>query len=349
MTEATLERHSDSAERWGPLQRHQLVLVGSGSALVICWLLITRMPTVTLMMAVGCILAACPVRRGDTVAQWIVVVTRFALRSRWTTLAIQLEGDALTLRRGASVTTTLRALRHVGRLDLSGHDAVVTGQLRDLLGALAVTAEGGHVTQLVTMSHDGATTMVASSRGGDLSGWELPTSAPLFGTSSGQRLVRECWRSVRTIDGVYRVGRIVTFRPDGGHSLLEALQCTGVPSTLVVQYQIVPSARAPRIVGRAVHRRGVDESATRALGFRRSAQSDRALARLALREASVAAGHTLVRIAVYLIVTGETVAAVRQGASRIASVAKDDGTLLQWGMGRQAQWFLWALPGGLQW
>ena len=349
MTEPTLERRSDSAEQWGPLQRHQLVLLVTACALATAWLLLHSVPASVLAIVVGCLGAATPLRRGETVGQWLVIVVRFALRSRWSTVTITLNGGVLTLRRKGSVTTSLLTLHHVGRLDLSGHDAVVTGHIRDVVGALSATSTGGHVTQLVTMSNEGAITMLSAPRASDLVGWTIGQTMPLLETTDGKRLVREGWRGVRTIDGVYCVGRVETFRPDGEQSLLELLQRTGTPSMLSVHYAVVPSSRAPRIVGRAVHRRGVDETATRALGFRRSAVADRTLARLALREAAVASGHALVRVAVYLVVRGETLAEARTGVARITAMANDDGTRVRWGNGRQTQWFLWSLPGGLQW
>jgi len=349
MTDSTLERQSDSHERWGPLQRHQLVLIVAASTLVTGWLLVTPLPSSAVLLAVAMLVAATPLHRGDTLAQWLVVFVLFSLRSRWSAVHVCLEGDMLTLGHRAQINATMRTLHHVGRLDLAGHYAIVTSQLRDLIGALSATSTGGHVTQLVTMNHDGATTTVSASKGGELTGWEVPTTVPLFGTVNGQRVLREGWRFVRTIDAVHCVGRITTFRPLGDHSLLEALQCTGTPSTLAVHYAIVPSSRAARIVGRAVHRRGVDESATRSLGFRRSAHADRTLARLAHREQAVAAGHTLLRVAAYVIISGETVRDVQRGVAHVTARASDEGTCVHWGAGRQARWFLWALPGGLTW
>ena len=349
MTESTLERQSDSEERWGPLQRHQLVLVALASTFVVCWLFVSGLSTALLLLAIGCVVAACPMGRGLTIAQWVLTAVRFAVRSHWTTIDVVLEGGRLSLGRGTLTSGTLSTLHHVGRLDLSGYDAVLAGQLRDVVGALSATTAGGHVAHHITMTRGGARTQLSAPVGGDLAGWTPSDVVPLLGTVRGGRLLREGWRELRSIDGVYCVGRIETFRPNGELPLLEALQRTGTPSTLAVHCAVVPSSRAPRIVGRAVHRRGVDETATRALGFRRSAQADRVLTRLAHREAAVAAGHALVRVAVYLVVQGETVAEVRAGVRRVTTLANDDGTRVRWGTGRQTQWFLWALPGGGQW
>ena len=51
---------------------------------------------------------------------------------------------------------------------------------------------------------------------------------------------------------------------------------------------------------------GSDEETSRAAGFRRTARSSRNLERLAQRETLVASGRRLLRVAVFLIVRGET-------------------------------------------
>ena len=347
MTKPAALAAADATVLWMALRRHQVVgalmVVGSFTT----WLVTSGSGRGWLVVAAGSALVAAPAVPGDTVGSFGVRVVRYALRPKWSSLQIR-HGDDLLLARRGRVQCTLASLTHRGRLDLVGGDRMVHDQLRELTTALATSA-GGHVSLHVTTSASETTTVVAAPREFAQPGWVPTRVVPILSAGQGRRLVREQWGAVRTTGGVVTTVRVATFSASGDRPLLAALQLSGLHSVVSVHAEIVSAPSARRITGRAVHRVGVDDVASRSMGFRRSAHGDVMLTRLREREQLVASGEALLRLAVYLTVTSENIRDARHSLALLRQRLRDVGVTIDRGRGQQAQWFRWSLPGGLEW
>ena len=102
--------------------------------------------------------------------------------------------------------------------------------------------------------------------------------------------------------------------PDG-HALLERLQFASPSLDVVVHVEVIGGVRAHRLSARAVHRVGSDDATSQAAGFRRTAQSSRALERLRQRESLVVEGAALMRVAVFVVIRAASLRQLRRDAS----------------------------------
>ncbi len=149
-----------------------------------------------------------------------------------------------------------------------------------------------------------------------------------------------------------RVLRVRDFSaaPDG-HALLERLQFASSTLDVVVHVDVVGGARAHRLAARAVHRVGSDDVTSSAAGFRRTAQSARALERLRQRESLVVEGAALLRVAVFVVVRASVTRsrAPRRDVKAVTRTALEAGLRCELGFGRQALWYCAQLPGAPGW
>jgi len=349
MTEPVGIGASDADARWVGVRRHQvlLALVAVGS---LCVFVLGRAThPVFIGVAIGAVALAVPLPSGDTVATLVGTGVRYLGRSRWSTLRYSTTGVAVTVRHRAAVTFTPLVLEHVGRLDLSGRDRDVVATITDVAQTLAATSTGGHLSLVVEVDERDTTTFLCLKDRVSLTGWRIGEDAPFRARATAVRLVREHWRHLATIEGYATVVRLRGFTPWTDRSPLVPLQVAGVPLTIALHGHVVPQLRAMRMMGRAVHRLGSDATAVSALGFRRSARADIDLASVRAREERVASGHALMQLAVYVVIEAPSVAVLRSRWDGVRRVLRDHGVDVATGVGRQAQWFRWAQPGGLEW
>ena len=348
MTETLGLGASDAEPRWVGFRRHQIMLALAVLA-SLCGFLLGGASPGFLVLAAAAAAMVVPLPSGDTVATLLGTAVRYATRSHWSTLHALVADETVTLRHRSAVTFTPSVLDHVGRLDLSGRDRDVVAALTEVAHTMAATSAGGHLALVVEVADHETTTFLCTKDRPSLPGWRTGGGAPLRTSSLPIRVVRERWRYVATADGYLMVARLRGFTPWTDRSPLAPLQLAGVPLTVALHCRVVPQLRAMRMMGRAVHRLGSDATAVTALGFRRSARADVDLARVRAREERVAGGKALLQLAVYVVVDGPTLAAVRRRWDVIRRAYRENGLDVATGVGRQAQWFRWALPGGLEW
>jgi hypothetical protein len=155
---------------------------------------------------------------------------------------------------------------------------------------------------------------------------------------------------LRASGQLYRLYRVRDFSSvPVVRGLLEQALRSPTPFDLSVHVDVVSGAKAQRLAARAVHRVGSDDATSRSAGFRRTARSLRGIERLAQRETLVASGRSLLRVAVYLLVSGPTLDELRERGSLIWRHAHDAGLRLERGWGLQAHWHRAQLPGGPGW
>ena len=349
MTDAWGLGASDADARWVGVRRHQVVLALVTMACVGGLLFAPGASVGFIGVGAGAALALVPLPSGDTMATLFATGTRFGTRSRWSTLRYSLDGDIVTLRHRSAVSTTPVVLDHVGRLDLSGRDHDVVATMKECAQTLAATSSGGHVALIIEVAESETTTYLCAKDPPSTAGWRLGSAAPMRARSSEVRVVRERWRHLATVEGYAMTVRLRGFTPWTDRSPLAPMQLAGVPLTLALHCQVVPHLRAIRMTGRAVHRYSSDATAVSALGFRRSARSDMDLARVRAREERVASGHALMQVAVYVVIEAATVSQLRSHWDVVRGVCRENGLDVATGVGRQAQWFRWAQPGGLEW
>jgi hypothetical protein len=186
------------------------------------------------------------------------------------------------------------------------------------------------------------------------SGWfensALALAAVGLGGGAGASWLLERWSYVRNEAGVTRVLRVRDFSavPDG-HALLERLQFASPTVDVVVHVDVVGGVRAHRLAARAVHRAGSDDVTSRAAGFRRTAQSTRALERLRQRESLVVEGTALLRIAVFVVIRSASLQQLRRDVKAVLRSALESGLRCEPGLGRQCAWYCAQLPGAPGW
>lgn len=336
MTSVTSLGRADASATWASLQRHQVaglvVFVGLGAT----WLFSPSSSNWLLVGAAAAAAAAVPLGEGITVATGVGSLVQFALRRKW---------RVTDVRQLAQRTSTTRRLEHVGRLDLSGRDAQIVAQLREVAAGLAAQPSGGTFTwQQVHTDEQPQTLLTATT--GDLPGWTVRSTTVPFPQPNCLRLIHERWRGVTTIDGSCTVLRLFAFAPQQQRAALAAVQRLPVPTILTVQGTVLPSTRAHRLAGRAVHRSGTDASAAHAFGLRRSAQRVVETERVVQREQLVAMGRSLLQLGVFVTVVGDDPGHVRERVRLVVREARNAGLVLHQGRGRQAEWFGWTLPGG---
>jgi len=160
----------------------------------------------------------------------------------------------------------------------------------------------------------------------------------------------ERWSYLRSRRDLLQVLRVRDFGSvSSGHALLEHLQRTSGSITVALHVEVVETSKAQGLAARAVHRLGSDSAATRAAGFRRTAQSARAMDRVVQREELVAGGEAMLRLALYMVVSAASLDQLRVATRELTARAERSGHRVELGHGRQALWFSAALPGGPGW
>ena len=343
---------ADGESRWIGIRRHQAVLVIVGLGLIGEW--ITQAHGTLIEVVSGAALLACaaPTSDGLTVGERVRIVVDFTLRSRWTSVRASLRHGALTVVAHGEATSRGFELQHRGRLDLSGRDQHNALALAEFADAMATSDETRHFSVHVRSSPAAvATLLVVPPDVTAPSGWH---ESPDLSAGGGRR-----WRHVAvgalvltsaTTTGVTRVLRVRDFSavPDG-HAMLERLQFASPTLDVIVHVDVVGGVRAHRLAARAVHRVGSDDVTSRAAGFRRTAQSTRALERLRQRESLVVEGAALLRIAVFVVVRSASLRQLRRDINDVTRTALESGLRCEPGLGRQSAWYCAQLPGAPGW
>jgi hypothetical protein len=346
---------SDCEARWIGIRRHQAVLIVCGFCLI--GDSAVRPGASLLEVAAGGAMALCAVPCYDhlTMGECLVVALRFLSRSRWTTLSVTELGRALKLSARGQAIVEGYELQHRGRLDLSGRDMSAALDLAAFTDGLSTGDGSSHASIHVKSGSARARTLLSLDREvHPPEGWSANGALvrELLGLrrASDSMWLLERWRYVRTCDGLTRVLRICDFSAvPSGHAILERLQLCDVDVDVALHFDVIAGVKAHRITERAVHRLGSDGALTRAAGFRRTARADRALERLVQREALVASGKALLRVAVYVSVHGATLGELHRNIDTVLAKAHEAGLRCERGLGRQAIWFCFQLPGGPGW
>lgn len=345
---------ADGESRWIGVRRHQAGLAIGGVGLIGEWL--TRAHGAAIEVVIGVVLLACaaPTSDGLTVGERVRTGVDFVLRSRWTSVRVSQRRGALTVVAHGEATTRGYELQHRGRLDLSGRDQQNALALADFADAMATSDETRHFSVHVRSSPSSvATLLVAPTDVTAPAGWAenaalVRESANVGAT--GVAWLLERWSYVRDATGVTRVLRVRDFSAvPQGHALLERLQFASPTLDVVVHVDVLGGVRAHRLAARAVHRVGSDDVTSRAAGFRRTAQSTRALERLRQRESLVVDGAALLRIAVFVVIRSDTLAHLRRDVNAVTRSALESGLRCEPGLGRQCSWYCAQLPGAPGW
>lgn len=343
---------ADAESRWIGVRRHQAVLVIVGLGLLGHWLTAANAPLVEAFAAVLCLTCAVPTTDGLTVGERSLIGLHFVVRSRWTSIRVRVNTNVMTLDARGEVRLHGFELAHRGRLDLSGRDYDNAVGLVSFTDALATSDVTRHFSVHVLARRDDVSTLLALPE--DVSapvGWTSRTAlaTACVGTHSLEWML-ERWAYVRLSDQLIRVVRIRDFSsvPDG-HALLERVQFASTWLDVSLHVEVVAGTKAQRVAARAVHRMGSDDVASQAVGFRRTARSSRALERLRQREALVAEGTALLRVAVFLVIRGSSLATLERDVATVTRLAIEAGLRVEPGQGRQALWFCAQLPGGPGW
>lgn len=343
---------SDVATEWFGLQRHQLLLM-------------------TLSLAIG---ADALFRRGSSPWEWLVVIVmgsaaiparsspswgylalrevRFRTRGRVRWIDVQVFDDAISWNAG-NARAWCYDFVHRGRLDLAGHDGELASRLARMVESLAASGQHQHLSVHVDSPIDGApprTALAVTAPMTPPSEWHRSARAALPCTLRPGRsaiIVRRSY--VRTSSHVLRTLRVESFSPGRESTSIESLSDRLEWLSLSIHAAVIPVARARRLAGRAVHRRGSDAAVTRGAGFRWSARDEGELETLRRRESAVAAGAALCQWAVYVVVRASTLDELRQRVLQASDLARAAGLRLDPGTASQGEWFMFQLPGGPGW
>jgi hypothetical protein len=346
---------ADGESRWIGVRRHQAALAIAGIGIMGEWLTQVHGDIFELVLGVVLLSCAAPTKDGLTVGERLSICVNFAVRSRWTSIrATQSNGTTSISARG-DATVRGYELKHRGRLDLSGRDRLNSLALGEFADALSTLDETRHFSLHVRTSSNSVTTLLAT---------PLEVSPPLCWSANtklvgefardrvgvGAGWLLERWAYVRNDREVVRVLRIRDFSsvPDG-RAFLERMQFASPTLDVVVHVDVMGGIRAHRLAARAVHRVGSDDAASRAAGFRRTAQSSRTLERLRQRESLVADGAALLRIAVFIVIRANSMGQLRRDVKAVTRTSVESGLRCEPGHGRQALWYCAQLPGGPGW
>lgn len=341
---------ADGESRWIGVRRHQAGLAIAGVGLIGEWLTQTHGAVIEVVMGVVLLMCAAPTNDGLTVGERVRIGVDFVLRSRWTSVRVSQRQGALTVVAHGKATSRGFELQHRGRLDLSGRDQLNALALAEFADALATSDETRHLSLHVRSSPQAVATLLFAPT--DVSvpnGWAESAAlareiAEVGG--AGVAWMLERWSYLRDASGVTRVLRVRDFSavPDG-HAMLERLQFASPTLDVVVHIDVVGGVRANRLAARAVHRVGSDDVTSRAAGFRRTAQSTRALDRLRQRESLVVEGAALLRIAVFVVIRSASPQQLRRDVEAVMRSALESGLRCEPGLGRQSSWYCAQLPG----
>jgi hypothetical protein len=344
---------SDVDTRWIGVRRHQALLVISGIALLGDAVVRARAPLFELLIGLALALGAAPLAGGATVAEFAAIAVRFALRSRWLGVGLERDDDGVMVTARGHTTVRAYRLAHVGRLDLAGHDVEHADALARFVDAVASAGEDRHVSLHVRTAPEGPTTLLAVDgdavpppewcRDDDLVSVTSEISGP-------HAWVMERWSYVRTRHGARAVLRVRDFSASApGHAVLGRAQLASDQTLVSVHATVVSSTRGLRIAERAVHRHRSDGATSAAAGFRRTARVEHSFERLREREAQVASGRALIRLAVFVTVRSESLSELGTEVMRVRRALHESGLRAERGWGRQGEWFCRQLPGGPGW
>jgi hypothetical protein len=346
---------SDASYRWIGVRRHQAVLVVLGVGLFSEWLLSRSAPTSELIVGLAIMVCAVPTYDGLTAGEQLMVVLRYFLRSHWSAVSALEFGDDLALWANGEVAFRGYELVHRGRLDLSGRDVINAEALKALADAASASRTDQHFSEHVSRRGDEVSTLLALPLGvpvpdGWIKGNDLARRVIGFDDDATSLRLLERYTYLRAPEQLVRVYRVRDFNSvPSTRGLLDQVLKSSTPLDLALHVDVVSGARAQRLSARAVHRVGSDDATSRAVGFRRTARSTRNYERLAQREALVASGRALMRVAVFLAVRASSLEELHQRGDALWRHAHDAGLRLERGGGLQARWYRAQLPGGPSW
>jgi len=326
-----------------------------GVGLLSQWLFSSVAPTSEFIVALALFTCAAPSADGLTVGEQLAVALRYFVRSHWSVISALEFGDDMALWANGEVAFCGYELVHRGRLDLSGRDVANAEALRALADAASATRAGQHFSAHVFRRNDQRSTLLA-----------LPPGVPVpDGWKKGNDLARrvigldndapslhllERFTYLRAPEQLLRLYRVRDFNAaPSERGLLDAILKSSTPLDLALHVDVVSGARAQRLSARAVHQVGSDDATSRAVGFRRTARATRNYDRLAQREALVASGRALLRVAVFLMVRASSLEELHKQGDALWRHAHDAGLRVERGWGRQARWYRAQLPGGPSW
>jgi hypothetical protein len=346
---------SDADARWIGVRRHQAMILAIAVGLLGEGVLTSRVRVVALSAAFALAACAVPINDGRTLGEQCVVATRYLTRAHWRAFNVRELGDEVVLWYEGEVTFRTYELSHRGRLDLSERDVVIAESLSELADAASASRSGQHLSQHVVHTDGGVVTVLALPV--DVTapeGW-LPQNSRVFDIIDGSRETStaqlfERFSYVRTKEQLVRIFRVRDFSSVPiRRGLLEQVLRSSSCVDVALHLDVVGGATGQRLASRAVHRVGSDDETSRSAGFRRTARTSRNFARLAQRETLVASGRSLLRVAVFIVVRGETLNDIQRRSAVIWRHAHDAGLRLDRGRGLQSAWYRAHLPGGPGW
>ena len=345
---------ADADSAWIGIRRHQAVLAIAGIGVVADWLFRSRSPFAQLLFGVALLVCTVPTKDGQTIGELVAISARYLFRSRWSTTELVADTEGLEIQARGRARFRAFQLDHRGRLDLSGRDATLAHGLAALVDGIGASGPSRHVAVHVQSLEAGAATLLSMPNGSTKpEGWFANSKLAYDVTAmtpTRRTVLLERWRYVRTAEGLVAVLRIRDFSvTPNGRALLERLQLSNGQLTLALHADVVAGSRAKHVVERAVHRSRSDGATSLAAGFRRTARVEGHFERLAQREALVASGRALLRIAVFATVRGNSYDELRASVDEVERAAHDSGLRCDRGAGRQTEWYCFQLPGGPGW
>lgn len=344
---------SDADTRWIGVRRHQALLVALGLGLVGDGVVRAGASIGEALVGIALLLAAVPLADGATVAQFTTVAVRFAGRSRWCSVSVLPADSGVRIEARGHATVRAYRFAHVGRLDLAGRDLDTADAVARYVDALAAAGEDRHLSLHVRTSPAGPVTLLA------VDGDALPPPewtrddtlvAAVVDVAGRGGWLLERWGYVRTRDGARTVLRVRDYTASvPGHPVMARAQLVSDQTCVAVHAAVVSSPRGLRVAERAVHRHRSDGATSAAAGFRRTARVEHAFGRLREREAQVAAGRALLRLAVFVTVRGESLQELTAEVVRVRRALHESGLRVERGRGRQADWYCRQQPGGPSW
>ena len=348
MSERVRLGDADAPARLLGLDRLQLGLLGLGTGVLTDALLRTHI-VLEVGLGVAVLAAALPTGERHSVAGRVGLALAFVMRAHVVSVVLE-RGDPPVVHSVTSAPARGYALLHRGRLDLSGADLELARGFAQTLDALATSPGGGHASLHVWREGVDVATLLCLGEGHAPEGWRRDDD--LLARVVGVGLADHLWllerlTYVRTTDGVCRVLRVRDYSA-AATPLLAGLQRRGA-TTLSLHADVIEDARARRRVERLSHAAASNGAAAGALGFRETSRARRRLARTLEREARVAEGRALVRLAVYVTVRAARLEELDAAVAAVVRTARECGLVLDRGAGCQARWYSQSLPGGLGW
>jgi hypothetical protein len=308
-----------------------------------------------IMLGIAVLLGAAPMVDGLTVALYLVVCGRFMWRGRWNTVACFDLGTSYEIQAKGTARVTGFELNHRGRMDLSGLDIEVSDRLSAMIVGFATRPSSSHVSLHVRSGNRKASTLLAlEDPANHQDGWTVNHALleEFIGAKAdaGSSGFLERWAYIRHASGVTRTLRIVDFNAaNSSLAILERVQMSARKPTIALHFQVLSSVKAQKLASRAVHRLGSDGAVASAAGFRRTAKASRALNRLAQREDIVVGGQALLRMGAFVTVRAATLGELRGAVKDVIHVCEESGLRVERGIGVQALWYCFQLPGGPGW